>query len=99
MTLERSRWQHFLLRKYEEYGERFSVEGINQDFIRYYESQQQVKVRFEYGEVKTGRIGVTTGWKPCFLLMIRANSLGSSWTIGPKDKIIAIKHKKTYKEI
>lgn len=30
------------------------------------------------GEVKTGTVGVTSGWKPVFLLMARRNCIGSS---------------------
>jgi hypothetical protein len=62
-----------------------------QKFIPYYESQQRVKIAFHYGkttEVKSGRVGITTGWKPVFILMARSNSTGSSDILREKDEII-----------
>jgi hypothetical protein len=86
-------YQDYLLRKKTEYGKKFNDNDLNKNFIPYYESQERITVSFcnkdgkEY-EKKRGRIGVTTGWKPCFLLMLTVRSLGSSYIIGKNDKII-----------
>ncbi len=86
-------YQSLIERKKREWGERFSDEQLNKDFIPYYESGERITVSFcgkdgkEY-ETKRGTIGVTTGWKPCFLLMLTKRSTGSSYTIGINDKII-----------
>jgi hypothetical protein len=86
-------YQAYLNRKKTEYGKKFNAVDLNKNFIPYYESQERIAVSFcnkqgkEY-ERKRGRIGVTTGWRPCFLLMLTTRSIGSSYIIGKKDKII-----------
>ena len=87
------RYQDYLTRKKREYRENFNDVDLNKNFIPYYESQERITVKFcnkqgkEY-ERKRGRIGITTGWRPCFLLMLTTRSIGSSYTIGKKDKVI-----------
>ena len=76
-------------RKLREYGEKFDTSDLNPLFIPYYENQQRIEVDFGY-EVKSGRIGITTGWKPVFLLMLRRDSSSSSYTIGENDKVLRI---------
>lgn len=80
-------FQDYVCRKKKEYGAKFKQDDLNPDFIKAYDSQQRVKVDFG-GIVKTGRIGITTGWRPCFLLMLRRDVKGSSWLIGDEAKII-----------
>lgn len=80
-------YQEYITRKRAEYGDKFNDSGLNKDFIPYYENNKRIEVDFGY-EVKRGRIGITTGWKPCFLLMLTTRSIGSSYTIGAKDKIL-----------
>jgi len=71
------------------YGEKFDDSDLNKEFIRYFENGKRIEVDFGY-EKKSGTIGITTGWKPVFLLMLRRNSSGSSYTIGKNDKVIRI---------
>jgi hypothetical protein len=71
------------------YGERFDASDLNQDFVKHFESGNRIEVDFGY-ETKRGTIGITTGWKPVFLLMLRKNSSGSSYTIGKNDKVIKV---------
>jgi hypothetical protein len=47
-------------------------------FEGFYKSRQRIIVRSPWGEVKRGYVGRTTGWKPSYLLLARANSRGSS---------------------
>ena len=61
---------------------------IAKKFIPYYESQKRIKVKFSYGETKGGTIGMTTGWKPVFILMLTSRSIGSSYILTDKEKII-----------
>ena len=61
---------------------------IAKKFVYYYENQERIKVKFSTGEVKSGRVGMTIGRKPSFLLMLRSNSTGSSWTLSGNDEII-----------
>mgnify|MGYP001613092517 FL=1 len=79
-------------RKQAQYGSEFNSKELNKDFIHAYETGKRIEVQFrtqdgKIYETKRGTVGVTTGWKPCFLLMLTKRSIGSSWTIGMKDVI------------
>ena len=80
-----------------EYGKLTKCKGTNvlidysdiaKQFIPYFESKKRIKVKFHYGEIKSGTVGMTSGWKPVFLLMLRSNSTGSSYTLSDKDEIL-----------
>lgn len=85
-------FNEYLKRKSKEYGDNFSDSGLAKQFIPYYESQERIEVDFtsldgEVYETKRGTIGVTTGWVPCFILMLTKRSSGSSYTLRERDKI------------
>jgi hypothetical protein len=61
---------------------------IAKKFVSAYESEKRITVKFSYGETKRGTVGMTTGWKPVFILMLRANSTGSSLVLTDKDELI-----------
>ena len=82
-------FQDYLEQKKRACGEKFDPSSLNPNFVRYFESQQRIEVDFGY-EKKRGRIGVTTGWRPVFLLMLRVDSVGSSHTIGESDKVVKV---------
>lgn len=69
-------------------------------FAPYLHEQIRVKVRTEYpsGHVheRTGIVGITTGWKPAFLLRARTSAHGSSDVLGAGDKIVAVKRGSKY---
>ena len=79
-------FKDYIRSKMDEYGNLFNPEDLNPAFVKYFESGERITVDFGY-EKKRGTIGVTTGWKPCFLLMLKINSSGSSYTIGKNDKV------------
>lgn len=83
-------FSELLLRRAEKYPKDFSSENLFDKFIPYYKSGERIEVTFSSGEVKRGTVSVTTGWKPCFLLMLRRDSIGSSWTLGKNDKVTKI---------
>ena len=85
----------YIDRKRAQYGEKFDPSDLTQPLIRFWENGQRVKVS-AYGEERTGTIGVTTGWKPCFLLMARRNCYGSSYPLNRDTRIVAVKRGKTY---
>ena len=60
---------------------KFSDSDLAKQFVPYFESGQRIEVKFIWGdkiELKRGTVGVTTGWKPVFLLMKNSRSIGSS---------------------
>jgi len=75
-------------RGFARHGSTFSPNGLSTQFIPFYERQARIKVRFSCGTVKTGTVGVTTGWVPCFILMLRKDSIGSSWCLDDRDTIL-----------
>lgn len=84
-------FKEFLQRKENEY-KNFNDSDLNRDFIHAFESGKRVEVCFvgsdgQIYETKRGTLGITTGWKPCFLLMLTKRSISSSYTIGKKDFI------------
>lgn len=89
-------YEDLLCRRIAEYGkDKFDASELDRRFLGYFESGQRIKVN-TCGMVLTGTVGVTTGWKPCFILMRTARSRGGSWTLGPKDVILAVKRGRFY---
>lgn len=91
-------YQEFIVRKRKEYGDKFDISNLDPRFIRYFESGQRIKVT-TCDMTITGTIGVTTGWKPSFLLMRTTRSIGSCWTLGPQDTIEAVQIGKHYRPV
>ena len=83
-----SKYQEYVIKKFNEYGDKFDPSDLAKNFVPYFISGDRIEVKFSYGEIKRGRVGVTTGWKPCFILMLRTSDRGSSWTLSDKDEII-----------
>jgi hypothetical protein len=88
-------YQEFIERKKREHGKKFSEKNINRDFIKYYENGARVEVGYYFKEgaeveIKRGTIGITTGWQPCFLLMLTKRSIGSSYIINENCKILKV---------
>jgi hypothetical protein len=81
-------YDNYLEMEQDEYGNKFNASELSKKFIPFYENQERIKVKFSSGDIKSGRIGITTGWKPSFMLMLTTRSLGSSWLLNNKDKII-----------
>lgn len=77
--LERSRSRH---------GSKFDSSSLAPQFVPYFNTGERVEVALSYGEKKRGYIGVTTGWRPVFLLLARKNVSGSSTTLGKNDYVI-----------
>lgn len=83
----------YIDRETKEYGDKFDPSELHEKFVRYYENGERITVSFrdkngnEYAK-KRGTIGVSTGWRPCFLLILTKRSLGSSWTIGKNDEVL-----------
>jgi len=86
------------------WGDKFSESELDPRFRRWYESGERIKVEYVIpgdpgkGETLTayGTVGVTTGWQPSFLLMRAANARGSSYLIGPRDHVVAVKRDGKY---
>ena len=83
-------YQKFLEKGRQDWGDKFSDENLNPAFIPFFENGKRIEVEFPWGERKRGRIGVSTGWMPIFLLMLTRRSMGSSWTIRENERVVKI---------
>lgn len=86
-------FSEYLNEKKMQYGDKFDSSELDKRFIPYFENGQRIEVE-TMGMRKRGTIGITTGWRPAFLLMLTKRSLGSSYTLGKDDKIVNIPPKR-----
>lgn len=82
--------QTVIYERQREYGDKFDPSDLALNFARYYESNERIEVDFGQGEIKRGRVGITTGWKPVFILVLRVTDSGSSWIINKKAKVLRV---------
>lgn len=80
-------YDELLARGRAQWGERFDPSDLAPQFAPYYENQARIEVD-TCGMVLRGRVGVTTGWRPAFLLMRRRSDRGSAWVLSSKDRIL-----------
>lgn len=83
-----SKYDSFIQRKKVEYGTKFSASELAEQFVPAFNSGRRIRVKFHTGEVLSGTVGVTTGWRPTFMLMLTSRSRGSGWLLGKRDKIV-----------
>jgi hypothetical protein len=82
-----TKFEDLIDKKCKEYGSKFDDSELATQFIPYYNNGKRIKV-LDYGTVVSGTVGVTTGWKPVFILIRTSRSLGSSYTLSSKNEII-----------
>ena len=83
-------YKDYLARKQRLYGDKFDPTNLPEKFVRFYENQARIEVKFAYGDIRRGRIGITTGWKPAFLLMATVRSTGSSDLLAADTEVLWI---------
>lgn len=99
-TYDSAYWRGYLDRKAREHGARWDDRDLQaaRHFAPYLHSNIRIKVRNGlYGAVRTGTVGITTGWRPAFLLMSRSSAHGSSDVLGPHDVIVGVLYGRTYR--
>jgi len=87
-----TKFELFCNRKAVEYGGKFDPSDLHPQFVQAFNSGERIGIDFvndkgEVYETKRGTIGVTTGWKPVFLLMLTKRSTGSVYTLGKHDTL------------
>lgn len=83
-------FQDWLACKKLQQGEKFDPSQLATGFIPYFESGQRIEIEDEYGEKHQGYVGVTTGWRPAFLLVFNRRCRGSSVLLSERDKILRV---------
>jgi hypothetical protein len=54
-----------------------------------YDGRIEVSGEHRAGQRRTGYLGVTSGWRPAFILVARSDSMGSSDVLRKDDEVIA----------
>lgn len=49
---------------------------LDKRFEYAHDNNYRIEITYEWGEKERGYIGLSTGWKPCWLLIKRSNSFG-----------------------
>jgi hypothetical protein len=83
----RRSYKDYVSRKKAEYGDKFDESDLDPRFIPFYESGERIKID-DFGRTIGGTVGITTGWKPVFLLMRTSRSTGSSDILDKSTKIV-----------
>lgn len=78
----------YVARQRDRYGPQFDSSDLAPDFIPHFRTGQRLRVDLGHGLIKSGTIGVTTGWHPAFLLLLTTRSTGSAYVLSPLDKIL-----------
>lgn len=83
-------------------GVEFDPSSLQQEFARYYFSKERIKIKFWTKipgseecqfEFMTGTVGITTGWKPSFILLRTSRSISSNIILSDDAQIIAVQQK------
>lgn len=90
-----TKFEQYVHSKAVQYAGKFDGGKLYPQFIDAFNGGYRVEVEFvsdkgEVYETKRGTIGATTGWVPCFLLMLTKRSIGSIYTLGKNDRIKSI---------
>jgi len=83
-----TRYDDLLRRRQNQYGSLFSSADLTPAFVSAFNTGERITVEFDWGERRRGTVGVTTGWRPTFILMLTRRSLGSSYALTERDKEI-----------
>lgn len=74
-------------------GQTLDPSDLLKVFAAYYRTGQRIKVRYTWGtetEIKFGRVGITTGWRPVFLLVKASHHIGSSDLLTGNVELIGV---------
>jgi len=85
-----TRYDDYLASKRSAYMERFDESELSRQFIPYFNNRARIRVEMPYDEILTGTVGVTTGWRPSFILMRTSRSIGSCHLLDDRARIIGV---------
>lgn len=87
--------EQYVQRAKREHGEQFDPSTLAPKFAPFLRTGQRIRV--QTGEfIRTGTVGVTTGWRPAFLLMHRSSDHGSWDVLSQNDVITHVQHGRDY---
>ena len=77
------------------YGHKWDATDLAPQFIPYFWTNIRIRVAGPSGS-RTGTVGVTTGWRPVFLLIHRSSARGSFDVLTTDDRVVAIQRGRRY---
>lgn len=84
----------FYLRKQKEWGPKFDPSdllAVAGSIRNAYETERRIRLSRDNGVTYAdGYVGVTTGWRPCFILVYNRRSMGGSYVINGDDRIVKV---------
>jgi Fe-S cluster assembly ATPase SufC len=83
-----SNFAAYVARLKAKHGDKFDGSSLAPQFAEHF--GRRVEVEYSYGEKKRGWITGTTGWRPSLMILLRSDSMGSSWLVGEKDKVARV---------
>lgn len=83
-------YEDYLKNAIEKHGEQFDSSKLSKKFIKYFENEQRIEVKRPYKDESNlrGYVGITTGWRPSFILLLKSNSTGSSELLDERYEIV-----------
>lgn len=84
-----SRYQDFLKRAKQAHGDKFDDSQLCGIYVLPYENGNRIEVMFD-GVKKRGYVGITTGWRPLFILLLTRRSIGSSWILDGRTNLLKV---------
>lgn len=76
-----NRWEQYIERKKDQYGSKFDMSDIHQDFLPYLISGEKIIVDIPIDGIKRGWVGVTAGHRPSLLLLTKRSSRSSEYLL------------------
>ncbi len=90
-----TRYEELISRKRREYGDKFDTSALAPQFVEAFNKAPDYRVaipspahNIEEGKKAWGYVGVTTGWKPAFILMRSTRNYGSSVVLDSQTQIL-----------
>ncbi len=86
--------ERLIVRGKEKHGEQFDASDLEPKFARYWYSKERLRIKDNWeGSILTGTVGMTTGWKPSFILLRTTRSMGSSILLNKDCEILGVQQK------
>lgn len=79
-----------------EYGDEFDSSDLDRRFAGYYGTKTRLKIKVyshikDYSHIMYGTVGVSSGWKPVFILLASSRAQGSSAVLNSNCEILGVK--------
>ncbi len=88
-----TRYEETMLVKRSQYRDKFdasSLAAVSPAIREAYNSRHRIRVQFPDNSTADGYVGITTGWRPAFILLWNKRSISSPIVLRPDDRVVRI---------